>query len=147
MGVYRDSAEFLSGAVAQVAFTYKRLGGDVLDIELTEENVYANFEDAVLEYSYLLNIHQSKNILGSALGGTTGSFNHKGQIAEGDSLSGSNVQLKYPKLNFEIAFQIGNKFATEAGIGGEQTIYSASIDTVSDKQDYDLQAIIVSKRS
>ena len=65
LGVYSGSTEFLSGAAAQVAFTYKRLGGDVLDIELTEDNVYANFEDAVLEYSYLINIHQSKNILGS----------------------------------------------------------------------------------
>ena len=74
LGVYKDSSEFISGAVAQVAFTYKRLGGDVLDIELTEENVYANFEDAVLEYSYIVNKHQAKNILGSALGGTTGSF-------------------------------------------------------------------------
>ena len=83
LGVYKDSSEFLSGAVAQVAFTYKRLGGDVLDIELTEENVYANFEDAVLEYSYIVNIHQSKNILGSALGGTTGSFDHKGEITSG----------------------------------------------------------------
>ena len=144
LGVYAGSTEFLSGAAAQVAFTYKRLGGDILDIELTEQNVYANFEDAVLEYSYLVNIHQSKNILGSALGGTTGSFNHKGQISTGDSLSGSNVQLKYPKLNFEVAFQIGNKFATEAGVGGEQTIYSASITTVTNKQDYDLQKIVSS---
>jgi hypothetical protein len=138
LGVYAGSDEFLSGAAAQVAFTYKRLGGDVLDIELTEENVYANFEDAVLEYSYLINIHQSKNILGSALGGTTGSFNHKGEIATGPE----NVQLKYPKLNFEIAFKIGDKFATEAGVGGTQTIYSASIDTVADQQDYDLQEIL-----
>jgi hypothetical protein len=142
LGVYKDSAEFLSGATAQVAFTYKRLGGDVLDIELTEQNVYANFEDAVLEYSYLINIHQSKNILGSALGGSTGSFNHRGQIADGDALSGSHPQLKYPKLNFEIAFRIGDKFATEAGIGGTQTIYSASVTTVADQQDYDLQAIL-----
>ncbi len=142
LGVYVDSDEFLSGAVAQVAFTYKRLGGDVLDIELTEENVYANFEDAVLEYSYLLNIHQSKNILGSALGGSTGSFNHRGQIAEGDALSGSHPQLKYPKLNFEIAFRIGDKFATEAGVGGTQQIYSASLDTVTNQQDYDLQTLV-----
>tara|TARA_Y100000592_G_C5464184_1_gene315745 strand:- start:800 stop:2035 length:1236 start_codon:yes stop_codon:yes gene_type:complete len=143
IGVYNSSTQFLSGAAAQVAFTYKRLGGDILDIELTANNVYANYEEAVLEYSYLLNIHQTKNILGSALGGTTGSFDHKGQITTG-SLSGSNVQLKYPKLNFEIAFQIGNKFATEAGIGGEQTIYSASITTVADQQDYDLQSIVSS---
>tara|TARA_Y100000114_G_scaffold66310_1_gene60797 strand:+ start:206 stop:1438 length:1233 start_codon:yes stop_codon:yes gene_type:complete len=138
LGVYAESTEFLSGAAAQVAFTYKRLGGDVLDIELTEQNVYANFEDAVLEYSYLVNIHQSKNILGSALGNTTGSFDHKGEITSGPA----NVQLKYPKLNFEIAFKIGNKFATEAGVGGDQTIYSASINTVSKQQDYDLQAIL-----
>ena len=28
LGVYKDTAEFITGAVAQVAFTYKRLGGD-----------------------------------------------------------------------------------------------------------------------
>jgi hypothetical protein len=143
LGVYTGSNEFLSGALKQVKYTYKRLGGDVLDIELTEQNVYANFEEAVLEYSYILNKHQAKNILGSALGGTTGSFNHMGQITTGShGLSGSNPQLKYPKLNFEIAFQIGNKFATEAGIGGTQTFYSASITTVADQQDYDLQATV-----
>ena len=138
LGVYAGSTEFLSGAAAQVAFTYKRLGGDVLDIELTEDNVYASYEDAVLEYSYLINIHQSKNILGSALGGTTGSFDHKGEATAGPT----NAQLKYPKLNFEIAFRIGDKFATEAGVGGTQPIYSASVTTVNDQQDYDLQDLL-----
>ena len=138
LGVYADSSEFLLGAAAQVAFTYKRLGGDVLDIELTEENVYASFEDAVLEYSYLINIHQTKNILGSALGGTTGSFNHKGEIETGPE----NIQLKYPKFSFETSYRIGDGFATEAGIGGTTPIYSASFDRVADQQDYDLQAIV-----
>jgi hypothetical protein len=138
LGVYSGSAQFLSGAAAQVAFTYKRLGGDVLDIELTEDNVYASYEDAVLEYSYLINVHQSKNILGSALGGTTGSFDHTGERLTGPT----NAQLKYPKLNFEIAFKIGDKFATEAGVGGTQTIYSASVTTVNDQQDYDLQELL-----
>ena len=142
MGVYAGSTEFLSGAVAQVAFTYKRLGGDVLDIELTEENIYANYEDAVLEYSYLINIHQSKNVVGAALGGTTGSFTHTGQMEEGHSLSGSNLALRYPKFSFETAFRLGQAFATEAGVGGETTIYSASFDTVSNQQDYNLQAIL-----
>ena len=142
LGVYKTSSEFLSGAVAQVAFTYKRLGGDVLDIELTEENVYANFEDAVLEYSYLVNIHQSKNIIGSALGGTTGSFTHTGQLSSSHTLEGKNVALTYPRFSFETAFRIGDGFATEAGVGGRTEIYSASIDTVADQQDYDLQAIL-----
>tara|TARA_R100000030_G_scaffold97510_1_gene86527 strand:- start:181 stop:1077 length:897 start_codon:yes stop_codon:yes gene_type:complete len=57
-------------------------------------------------------------------------------------LEGKNIALRYPKLNFEIAFKIGDKFATEAGVGGTQQIYSASIETVADQQDYDLQAIL-----
>ena len=142
LGAYRDSEAFISGAAAQVAYTYKRLGGDILDIELTEQNVYANYEDACLEYSYLVNIHQSKNIVGAALGGSTGSFNHIGQIVEGDALSGSNIALKYPKFSFETAFRMGEAFATEAGVGGSTTIYSASLTTVADQQDYDLQAIL-----
>ena len=32
---------FLSGAADQVAYVYKKLGGDILDIELTPANVYS----------------------------------------------------------------------------------------------------------
>ena len=142
IGAYTGSAEFISGAVAQVAYTYKKLGGDILDIELKEDNVYANYEEAVLEYSYLVNIHQSKNIIGSALGGATGSFNHQGLMTPGENLSGSNVELKYPRFSFETSFRIGESFATEAGVGGTTTIYSASFNTVEKQQDYDLQDIL-----
>jgi hypothetical protein len=48
-GIYAGSTAFLSGAADQVAYTYKKLGGDVLDIELAEGNVYAAYEEAVLE--------------------------------------------------------------------------------------------------
>ena len=139
IGVYSDSAQFITGAMTQVAFTYKRLGGDVLDIELTEQNVYANYEEAVLEYSYYVNLHQSKNALGSALGSATASFDHKGEVT-----SGTGAALKYPKFTFDYAFKMGDKFATEAGVGGTETIYSASITTVADQQDYDLQNIVSS---
>jgi hypothetical protein len=73
-GVYNSSDYFLSGAAKQVDFVYKRLGGDVVDIELTDSNVYAAYEEAVLEYSYILNMHQGKNILPDALGKTTHSI-------------------------------------------------------------------------
>jgi hypothetical protein len=62
------SRRFLSGAADQVAYTYKKLGGDVLDIELAEGNVYAAYEEAVLEYSYLVNLHQTKNSLSVSWG-------------------------------------------------------------------------------
>tara|TARA_Y100001973_G_scaffold105513_1_gene178972 strand:- start:3427 stop:4674 length:1248 start_codon:yes stop_codon:yes gene_type:complete len=138
--VYVGSDEFLSGAAAQVAFTYKRLGGDVLDIELTEQNVYAAYEEAVLEYSYQVNLYQSKNALGAALGSPTASFDYQGEVTAG----ADGASLKYPKFTFDYAFKMGDKFATEAGVGGTETIYSASFDVIEDQQDYDLQQIVSS---
>ena len=139
IGHYTSDA-FFSGAVAQVAFTYKRLGGDVLDIELTAKNVYNHYEEAVLEYSYIVNRHQAKNALGSALGSPTASFDHKGDITAG----ADGASLKYPKFTFDYAFKMGDKFATEAGVGGTEPIYSASVTTVAGQQDYDLQDIVYS---
>jgi hypothetical protein len=137
IGYYASSDAFLTGAAAQVAFTYKRLGGDILDIEITANNVYNHYEEAVLEYSYILNLHQARNALGSALGGPTGSFDHKGDLTEGE-----DVALKYPKFSFDYAFRVADKFSSEAMVGGTQPIYSASFDRISDQQDYDLQQIV-----
>jgi len=140
LGVYSASAQFLSGAASQVNYTYRKLGGDVLDIELTNKNVFANYEEAVLEYSYLVNIHQSKNTLGSMLGAQTASFDYKGEATAGPE----DIALKYPRFSFESSFRIAEAYSTEAVVGGRQTIYSASIDTVTDQQDYNLQTIISS---
>ena len=51
-----ESQYFASGASDQVAFTYKKLGGDVLDIELTED---MNEADIVLG----LKSHLKDNLL------------------------------------------------------------------------------------
>ena len=137
IGFYSTTNTFLSGAAAQVAYTYKRLGGDVLDIELTAQNIYNHYEEAVLEYSYIVNLHQARNSLGSALGGPTGTFDHTGDITEG-----TDVALKYPKFQFDYAFRVADKFSTESMAGGTQPLYSASLDRVAGQQEYDLQAIV-----
>ena len=139
---YYTSEAFVSGAQAQVAYTYKRLGGDVLDIEITAKNVYNHYEEAVLEYSYIVNLHQARNALGSALGGSTGSFDHEGRLTEGE-----DVALKYPKFQFDYAFRNADKFSTEALVGGTEPLYSASFDIVVDQQDYDLQQIVSSSQA
>ena len=78
-GIYSTSA-FISGAVDQVAHTYNKLGGNVLDLEIQPRNVYSAYEEACLEYSYLINSHQSKNVLFELLGATTGSFDQDGEF-------------------------------------------------------------------
>lgn len=142
-GIYQSTA-FVSGAVDQVAYIYKKLGGDVLDVEITEYQVYAAYEEATLEYSYILNSHQAKNVLSNVLGDTTASFDQDGQILAGDTLSGSNIALRYPKFNFSYGHRVANEISTQVNIGGTTRIYSASFDKQNQVQDYDLQTIISS---
>jgi len=134
---------FLSGAVDQVAYVYKKLGGDVLDIEITPGNVYTAYEEAVLEYSYIVNVHQANNLLSNALGSTTGSFDDKGVLSGSTLVSGSNIGLKFPKFDFGFERRVSEGFGAEAGLRNS-TEYSASFDIVSKKQDYDLQSIVSS---
>ena len=137
-GIYTGSADFLSGATDQVAFVYKKLGGDVVDIELTTANVYAAYEEAVLEYSYIINLHQGKNVISTALGNTTGTFDHDGTLLSGPS--GSN--LRYPRFQSSYANKVGDGMISAAGLGGTIPQYSASFTPTAKRQDYDLQEII-----
>jgi len=138
------SVDFLTGAVDQVSHVYKKLGGDILDLELTEGNVYAAYEEAVLEYSYLINIHQATNILSDALGNTTGSFDSKGNIQAGSlssSLGGSHVALKYPKFDYSMTRRIANAIGSEVGLNSSVQ-FTASFAVTQSVQDYDLQKIV-----
>ena len=143
------SSHFISGAVDQVSYVYKKLGGDVLDIELTEGNVYAAYEEAVLEYSYLINVHQATNILGDSLGNTTGSFDSKGVLLSGSlssSLGGDHVALRYPKFDYGMSRNISEGVSSDLGLM-HATQYSASFRVKPKQQDYDLQTIISSQTS
>ena len=148
-GMYASTASslydsnFVSGAVDQVSYVFKKIGGDVLDIELTVGNIYTAYEESVLEYSYQINIHQAKNVLSDFLGMNTGTFDHDGQMTGGDA-SGSAVNLSYPRFEFRYARRIGDGIAANANVGGDAPIYSASFALTASKQDYDLQDIIFS---
>ena len=141
---------FLSGAAGQVTYVYRKLGGDVLDIELTPANVYTAYEESVLEYSYIVNIHQANNSLSSYLGHSTGTFDHLGSLKNtgttnlSSSLSGSHVALKYPRFDFGYARRTSEAVSAELGFGRGKYIYSASFDITTGIQDYDLQTIISS---
>lgn len=139
------SADFVTGAVDQVTYTYRKLGGDVLDIELSTKNIYTAYEEATLEYSYIINIHQASNALPSMLGDSTGTFDSKGQLKDGDlktALNGKHASLRVPKFQFGYAKTAADGFSGETGLGGTLTEYSASFTTMTDVQEYDLQKIV-----
>jgi hypothetical protein len=135
---YKTDQYFLTGAAEQVAYVYKMLGGDVLDIELTNQNVYTAYQAACMEYSYLVNIHQAKNALPSMLGATTGTFDSEGHLLSGPT--GSSVALKFPRFQMQLPRNVAKGNISSAGMGGDITVYSASINLTSSVQDYDLQA-------
>jgi hypothetical protein len=141
-GVYSDSVQFLSGAAQQVAYVYKKLGGDILDIEIKADNVYASYEEACLEYSYIINIHQGKNVLSNVLGNTTGSFDYKGELT-----SGTDISTKFPRFTFDYARRLSEAAGNEVGAGGSVRHYSASFTTINGHQDYDLQDLVQSASS
>jgi hypothetical protein len=141
------SSQFISGAVDQVSYVYKKLGGDVLDLEITEGSVYAAYEESVLEYSYLINVHQATNVLSDALGNTTGSFDSKGNIESGQlssSLGGTHVALKYPKFDYSMTRRIGEGVGAEIGLNGSVQ-HTASFAVNMGTQDYNLQSIMEAK--
>tara|TARA_A100001015_G_scaffold321433_1_gene452162 strand:- start:4856 stop:6151 length:1296 start_codon:yes stop_codon:yes gene_type:complete len=154
--VYSDTssglydATFLSGAANQVTYVFRKLGGDVLDIELSTANVYAAYEEAVLEYSYILNIHQANNSLSSYLGHSTASFDDNGQLkSSGDttlssSLDGKHANLKFPKFDFGYNRRVAEAVGSEIGVGRGAIEYSSSVHLSVDTQDYDLQAAVLS---
>tara|TARA_B100001094_G_scaffold332991_1_gene407747 strand:+ start:2782 stop:4068 length:1287 start_codon:yes stop_codon:yes gene_type:complete len=135
---------FLSGAVDQVAYVYNKLGGNVLDLEITPSNVYNAYEEACLEYSYLLNTHQAKNVLSDMLGNSTGSFNQDGEFTAYGKGVDVKPNLKFPRFQLGYATHISRGASLHVPVGASQRIYSASFSPVRNQQDYDLQAIIYS---
>jgi hypothetical protein len=142
-GIYTTDT-FISGAVDQVAYTYNKLGGRVLDLEITPAIVYNSYEESCLEYSYLINTHQAKNVLSDLLGNTTGSFDEDGEFTEYGNGLEVKPNLKFPRFQLGYATHVGRGVSLHAGVGASQTIYSASFDAVDNQQDYDLQDIIYS---
>ena len=101
-------------------------------------NVYSAYEESVLEYSYLINVHQANNALPSFLGHTTGTFDHKGELTSGPA----SASLKYPNLIMDLQESRlrKNKFRDRIK---DSVQYSASFDITSGQQDYDPQDIII----
>ena len=144
-GAYTGSMDFLTGASMQVDYVYKKLGGDVIDIELTVDNVYAAYEEACLEYSYIINLHQSKNSLSTMLGHHTGTFDYEGRLKNPSALTGAGdpqIAVRYPRFQFSSAKRVGGGLSQIGGLGGTIAEYSGSFAPSTNVQDYNLQKII-----
>ena len=127
-GFFDSEAEFITEADAIVTFVKRKLGDDVLSVELTKKQIWATLEEATLEFSSILNQYQAKSQLADFLGmPTTGSNGY---------MSGS--EGKFPRANLDYLTRFAEPYAQEAGVGGSYNSVSGSIQLVKDQQDYDI---------
>ena len=123
-GIYDSETEFISDADNIVTFVKRKLGDDILSVELTKKQIWGNFEEATLEYSSILNQYQAKSQLVNFLGYATG------------SMTGS--EEKYIRENLEFLGRFAEPYAMEAGIGGSYNSLSGSIQLEIGRQDYNI---------
>ena len=123
-GFFDTETDFQVEADAMVTFVKRKLGDDILSVELTRKQVWGCFEESMLEYSSIINQYQAKSQLANLLGGSTG------------SLAGS--EQKFPRENLEFMLRRAEPYSMEAGLGGSYNMLSGSIDLRKDVQDYDL---------
>ena len=71
-GIFDDDTHFQEDADGLVLYVKRRLGDDVLSVELTSKQIWANFEEATLEFSKQINAHQAESYMSNILGLSTG---------------------------------------------------------------------------
>jgi hypothetical protein len=129
-GVYDADSSFQTDANGMVRLVYSQLGGNVLGVELTNKDVYSSLEQAMLEYSAIVNSYHAKSILSNLIGSQTGSLTGK--------------QNKVPRMDLASAKRAADAYSSEAVVGGSRTLHSASITLNSGQQHYDLNVLLSS---
>ena len=121
-GLYDDDTVFATDADKMIIFVKRKMGDDILSVELTKKQIWGNFEETMFEYSSIINQYQAKSQMVNFLGYTTGSL-----------MSGS--EEKYPRDNLDYLTRFAEPYAMEAGIGGSYNTISGSITMKAMQQD------------
>jgi hypothetical protein len=123
-GFYDTDQEFQTDAVKVASFCATRLGFPLMDVELTSGSFFACFEEAVTTYGNEVYQYKIRENYISLEGS--------------DSSVEANNKIINPTLDRII--NISKNYGTEAGVGGNVTKYSGSIDLIENIQEYDLSA-------
>jgi hypothetical protein len=124
-GFYDTDPVFQGDADKFAKFAAQRLGYPIVDIELQDINFYTAFEEAITTYGNELYAFQIAENMLSLQGANT-------------SIGMLNNQIIQPNLSSII--RLSEQYGSEAGVGGELTWYTASLDLTEDVQNYDLDA-------
>ncbi len=140
-GIYDNDVHFSFDADNILTFVKRKLGDDIVSVELTNKQIWAAFEEATLEYSRFINENMLEshmhNLLGIPVGGITKTITVNGQEVI-QNVGPNGVQGKLPKENFDIFMRKAEVYATEAGVGGSADHFIGYIKLEAGRQDYNI---------
>ena len=122
-GFFDSDSTFQSEADSMVLFVKRKLGDDVLSVELTKKEIWTCFEESCCEYSRLIHEMKITSDLTNVLGMPTGS---------------TDLTNKYAKRTVEYLLRMAEPYATEAFVGGSYDAKLGYVELVSGKQDYNI---------
>jgi hypothetical protein len=127
-GFFDTDASFQTEADGMITFVKRKLGDDILSVELTKKQMWGCFEEAALEYGRVINEADAKSQISNVLGMPTGS---------GDSLTADGSTL-FPRQTLEYLLRMAEPYGSTAGVGGSYNAVSGSIALVKNQQDYNI---------
>lgn len=122
-GFFDSDTAFQTEADGMVTFVKRKLGDDVLSVELTKKEIWACFEEACCEYSRLIHEMKITSELTNVMGLPTGS---------------NDLTNRYAKRTVEYLLRMAEPYATEAYVGGSFDATLGYIDLIKDQQDYNI---------
>lgn len=131
-GFFDSDAQFQTEADGMVTFVKRKLGDDVLSVELTNKEIWACFEESVCEYSRLVHELKIQSELVNVLGLPT---------------SSTDLTNKYPRQSLEYLLRQAEPYATEAFIGGSYDATLGYFDLEAGRQDYNIYTELKSAAS
>ncbi|HPM21456.1 MAG TPA: hypothetical protein PLY35_09445 [Thermotogota bacterium] len=121
-GYYDNDSDFVRDALANAKWAAYKLGYPVQDIELSDLQFYAAFEESVSEYGATVNNFNIKQNMLELIGSPTGS-----------NISGTELRNSNGKI-----IRIAENYGTDIGVGGNVSYHTGSIQLHAGKQLYDL---------
>lgn len=125
-GFYDNDPVFQAEAPKVANFIASRLGFPVVDVELTDEIIYACFEESITTYGAQVNQFQAREYMLSLQGISTSSI-----ITQRNIVGSSLPQL----------IRLASSYATEADVNGTVDLKKGFINIQPHTQSYDLQAL------
>src|SRR3990167_1133679 len=123
-GFFDSDTDFQQEADGFVTFVKRKLGDDILSVELTRKEIWSCLEESCCEYARFVHEMKITSELANVLGMPTG--------------SGTSMTNMYPHQTLEFLMRQAEPYASYAYVGGSYDATLGYFDLVGGRQDYNI---------